>query len=301
MININDNTKGIFLAIAAALAVSNVYIFSKAALNEIHLAQFGIYWFGLGIIWNLIYIISFGKYKSFFNLEKSSFLALLAIASLEVGGTLFFFLSIKTVSNPAVVSFLANMNPLFVVIMGIIFLRERLNTLEISGVVVILIGTITISLKGSSHIGSVFIPGVQYVILSGLIYSIATVIAKKQIKNIDASIMALSRILLLFVFSLGLLAVLDLSVVIPLSAFKNVAIGSVLGPFLTATLGYLALKYIKVSKASMIGSIRSLFVLTGAYIYIDNLPTYWQIIGGLITITGVILISLGKMKLNKSS
>jgi drug/metabolite transporter (DMT)-like permease len=301
MINISNNTKGVLLAIAGALAVSNVYIFSKAALNEIHLAQFGFYWFGLGIIWNLIYIISFGKYKLFFNIKKSSFLALLAIASLEVGGTLFFFLSIKTVSNPAVVSFLANMNPLFVVIMGIIFLRERLNKLEISGIVVILLGTIIISLKGASNIDSIFIPGVQYVLISGLIYSIATVIAKKQIMFVDASLMALSRILLLFIFSVGALIVLDLPITIPSSAFKNVAIGSVLGPFLTATLGYLALKYIKVSKASMIGSIRSLFVLFGAFVYFGNFPTYWQIIGGVITISGVILISLGKMKLHKSS
>jgi len=93
------------------------------------------------------------------------------------------------------------MNPLFVVIMGIIFLRERLNKLEISGIVVILLGTIIISLKGASNIDSIFIPGVQYVLISGLIYSIATVIAKKQIMFVDASLMALSRILLLFIFS----------------------------------------------------------------------------------------------------
>ena len=301
MIRFTNNTRGIILAIAAALAVSNVYIFSKAALNEIHLAQFGFYWFGLGIIWNLVYIISFGKYKFFFNLKRSSFIALLAIALLEVGGTLFFFLSIKAVSNPAVVSFLANMNPLFVVIMGIIFLRERLNTLEIIGIIIIFIGTVIISLKGSSNIDSIFIPGVQYIIISGIIYSIAAVIAKKQILLVDASLMALSRIILLFTFSAIVLVVLELPVAISATAFKNVAIGSVLGPFLTATLGYMAIKYIKVSKASMIGSVRSLFVLIGAYVYFGNFPTYWQIIGGLITITGVILISLGKLKLNKSS
>jgi len=301
MIKITDNTKGILLAVAAALAVSNVYIFSKAALNEIHLAQFGFYWFGLGIIWNLSYIIASAKYKTFFNIKKSSLLALFAISLLEVGGTLFFFLSIKTVSNPAVVSFLANINPLFVVIMGIIFLRERLNTFEISGIVVILIGTVIISLKGTSSINTIFIPGVQYVLLSGFIYSIATVIAKNQIKYVDASVMAISRLILLFLFSVGGIFVLELPISIPASALKNVAIGSVLGPFLTATLGYLALKYIKVSKASMVGSVRSLFVLVGAYVYFDNLPSLWQIVGGLITISGVILISLGKLKLNKSS
>ncbi len=301
MIKVTNNTKGILLAISASLAVSNVYIFSKAALNEVHLAQFGVYWFGLGIIWNLVYIIAFGKYRSFVNIKRSSLWALFIIALLEVGGTLFFFLSIKTVSNPAVVSFLANINPLFVVTMGILFLRERLNTLEIIGMSITLIGTLIISLKGTGNIDSIFIPGVQYVLLSGLIYSVATVIAKKQIKYIDASFMALSRILLLFVFSVGAIIILEMPITIPTSAMKNIAIGSVLGPFLTATLGYMSLKYIEVSKASMVRSVRSLFVLVGAYIYFGNFPTYWQIIGGIITISGVILISLGKLKLNRSS
>jgi len=141
------------------------------------------------------------------------------------------------------------MNPLFVVIMGIIFLRERLNKLEISGIVVILLGTIIISLKGASNIDSIFIPGVQYVLISGLIYSIATVIAKKQIMFVDASLMALSRILLLFIFSVGALIVLDLPIIIPSSAFKNVAIGSVLGPFFNCHSGIPCFKIYKSIKS----------------------------------------------------
>jgi len=301
MIKITNNTKGILLSIGAALAVSNVFIFSKAALNEVHLAQFGLYWFGLGIVWNLIYIIASKKYKNFSKIKRSSYFALFLIALLEVGGTLFFFLSIKTVSNPAVVSFLANINPLFVVAMGVLFLRERLNRLEILGIFILFIGATIISIKSSGSINSIFIPGVQYVLLSGFIYSIATVIAKKQIKFVDASLMALSRLILLFVFSVVAIVILELPVFIPATALKNIAFGSVLGPFLTATLGYLALNYIEVSKASMVQSVRSLFVLVGAYIYFGNFPTYWQIIGGIITIMGVILISLGKIRLNKSS
>ncbi len=301
MIKLTKNTKGILLALSAALAVSNVYIFSKAALNEVHLAQFGFYWFGLGIIWNLAYIFASGKYRKFSAITAKSFKALFVIAVLEMVGTLFFFLSIKTLSNPAVVSFIANINPLFVTAMGIILLKERFNFIEFFGMGILLIGTIIISLKGSDNIDTIFIPGVQYILLSGFIFSIATILAKRQILYVDASFLALSRILLLFIFSFVTLQVLELSLFIPLPAFKNIAIGSILGPFLTATLGYLALNYIEVSKASMVRSIRSLFVLIGAYIYFGSLPGLWQIIGGLFTIIGVILISLGKLKLKKSS
>lgn len=299
MLKLNNNLKGIGLAVGAALAVSNVYIFSKAALNEVHLAQFGLYWFGLGIIWNLIYIFIKGKHSKFKDLSKRSIRALSAIAMLEMVGTLFFFLSIKTVSNPAVVSFLANINPLFVTTLGILFLKERFNKIEFVGMAVLLTGAVIISVTSSSAIDGIFIPGVQYVLISGFLFSIASVIAKKQIKYVDASILALSRILLLFLFSLGSLLYLNLDYVIPETAFYNIAIGSVLGPFLTATLGYMSLKYIEVSKAAMVRSVRSLFVLVGAYVYFGSLPGNWQIIGGLFTILGVILISTGKLKLKR--
>lgn len=300
-IKISDNVLGLLLALLAALAVSNVYIFSKAALNDIHLAQFGVYWFGLGILWNVIFIFIKGKHRNFRNINSKSFRALITIAILEMFGTLFFFLAIKTVSNPAVVSFLANINPVFITIMGIIILKERFNRTEFMGMAVLLLGAIIISVKGSHTLNTIFIPGVQYVIISGFLYSIASIIAKKQIKYVDPSILALSRILFLFVFSVVSLLYLNLGIVIPNTALLNITIGSVLGPFLTATLGYMSLKYIEVSKASMVRSVRSLFVLTGAFIYFGTLPSNWQIVGGILTIFGVILISLGRLKLSNKS
>ena len=41
----SDTIKGYLFAFIATLAFSNVYIFSKAALNEIPLAQFGSLWY----------------------------------------------------------------------------------------------------------------------------------------------------------------------------------------------------------------------------------------------------------------
>jgi drug/metabolite transporter (DMT)-like permease len=288
--------KGIFLALAAALAVSNVYIFSKAALKEVHIAQFGVYWFGLGIIWNLIYIFVFGKQRGLKKLSGNTWLVLLLIAVLEMFGTVLFFMAINKVENPAVVSFLANINPLLITTLGILMLHEKFNGTEFLGMIITLTGAVMISYKGGASLSKLFIPGTEYVWLSGIIYSFSSVIAKKNIAKIDPSFLAMARILLLFVLSLVMVLSLGLSFKIPVSAFKNVAIGSVLGPFLTALLGYLSMKYIEVSKASIVRSVRSLFVLTGAYIYFGSFPTQIQIIGGLFTISGVIFISLGKLK-----
>jgi drug/metabolite transporter (DMT)-like permease len=295
-----SNTKGILLAAGAAFSISNVYIFSKAALNQVHIAQFGFYWFGLGIIWNLIYFFAFGKYKKAKNMNAKNWWSLLLISFLEMFSTLFFFLAIKTVANPAVVSFLANINPLFVVGLGILVLKERFNRIEFLGMAITLAGAIIISVTDVSQVQNIFIEGTQYIVISGIIYSISTLVAKRQMKFLDASYLATSRLTLLFLFSLGSILFLDLPFTIDSSPFISIGIGSVLGPFFGGVLGYMSLKHIEMSKATMVRSIRSLFVIVGAYFYFESIPTEWQLFGGLLTMSGVVLISLGKLKLGQS-
>jgi drug/metabolite transporter (DMT)-like permease len=296
---LKTNTKGILLALATAFAVSNVYIFSKSALNEVHLAQFGTLWFGLGIIWNLIFILGTKKYKKIIFLEKRHWAILSLIATLEMFGTIFFFLSVNSVENPATVSFLANINPLLIATLGFVVLKERFNFLEGIGMLVTLIGAFIISYKGGG-INNFFIEGSQYVFISGIIYAFSTVTAKRNIKNLDPSFLALARIVFLFTASVLALIYFGLNLDIPSSALINIGIGSVLGPFLTGTLGYFTLKHIDASKASMIGTSRSLFVLLGAFVIFDKMPASIQLIGGGFTILGVIFISSGKLK-NKTN
>ncbi len=167
--------KGILLAIGAAFAVSSVYIFSKAALNEIQLPQFGFYWFGLGIFWNLIYIFSFKKQKKLKSIQRKSWGALLLIAILEMFGTLFFFLALRSVENPTVVSFLANINPLLVTTLGILMLKERFNRYEFIGMLITLLGALMISFRGQGTISNLFISGTEYVWISGIIYAFSNI------------------------------------------------------------------------------------------------------------------------------
>jgi len=300
-LKIADRTKGYIFAFIAVIAVSNVYIFSKAALNQVSLAQFGTYWFAFGILWNLIFAIQRKKLPKLLTFGKNQFLLLFVIGVLEIFATSFFFLAILTVPNPAVVSFIGNVNPVFVTILGFIFLRERFTILELLGMALALAGAFIISYKGSAVVDSLFIEGTEYMILSGFIYSISTIIAKKNVQKLGPSIMALSRTLHLFLFSFAALWYLGQSIHIPSKALFNIIIGSGLGPFLATLAGYQALKYIEAGRASILGSSKGLFVLIGAFIYFNSLPELHQIIGGLISISGVILISLGRIKFTRKS
>jgi len=296
---ISPKVKGLLLALVSVIAVSNVYIFSKVALKEVSLPQFGTYWFAFGLLWILLYAWykkSFGLFK---NLSKRCYLVLIFLGILEVIGTYFFFKAIFTIYNPTIVSFIGNIAPALTITLSFFILKERFNSLEFWGILLAIMGAFIISYKGNSELENMFIEGAQYVFYSSVLNAINTVIVKKKIKKIHPTVLTINRSLFLFVFSVMALLVMHDSIEIPFTALKNIFIGSILGPFLTVIAGYLALQYIPVSRKAIIGSTKGLFVLLGSYLYFDVFPETIALIGGAVTIIGVLLISFGKIKFSK--
>lgn len=297
---ITPTVKGYFLAIVAVLAVSNVFIFSKAALNEVSLPQFGSYWFAFGLIWILLYATYRKSFNIFKTLNTKNYLILTYLGIFDVLSTYFFFKAIFTIANPSIVSFIGNISPAFVIILSVFLLKERFNKLEVFGVLLALSGAFIISYKGNQKLGDMFINGAQYVLFGSIISSINMIIIKKNIKNIPPIILTINRTSFLLLFSIIALTLSNETLVIPQTALKNIFIGSMLGPFLTVIAGYLALQYIPLSRKAILGSTKGLFVLVGSYLYFGNFPSSTAIIGGIVTIIGVLLITLGKMKLQKN-
>ena len=105
-----------------------------------------------------------------------------------------------------------------------------------------------------------------------------------------------SRCVFLLVFSFMALLFFKDSLIISETAFINIFIGSLLGPFLTVIAGYLALQYITSSRRAIISSTRGIFVLLGAYLYFGQFPKAIALIGGAITIIGVLVIAYGSIR-----
>jgi len=294
--NFSDTTKGFLLAFISVIAVSNVYIFSKAALMEVQIAQFGVYWFGFGLLWILIFAWFKKTYKIIKELTLQSYLILIVLAVNQVIGTYFFFKAIHTISNPSIVSFIGNISPALVITFSFIILKERFNKIEFSGILLALLGAFIISYRGNSNLNSMFIDGTQFILYSSLLGATNAVIIKKNIDVIHPIILTISRSFFLLIFSFAILNYFNLSLEIPAAALKNIFIGSLLGPFLTVIAGYISLKYIPLSHKAIITSTKGLFVLLGSYLYFGNFPRWIAILGGLITIMGVLLIAYGKIK-----
>jgi drug/metabolite transporter (DMT)-like permease len=293
---VKNLTKGYLFLFLSMLAISNVYIFSKAAMNKMAFAQFGFYWFLFAIVWNVVLFLVRPQLRAEVFVDRNTRIYLPLLGLLEVVSTGLFFYSIKQLENPAVVSFIGNVGPLFVALLGFLFLQERFTRLEFAGVVVTLMGAFIISYKPDFSWIVFFTEGAGLVLLSSFIFAVGTVITKHKIKKIHPWVLSVNRSVFLFLSFSFLMVIMHRSLIISQEGFMNVLAGSLLGPFLAVLAGYYAMQYLEVSKSSVIGSSKSFLILLISYLWFGNLPMISQIIGGIVVILGAILIIVGKQK-----
>jgi drug/metabolite transporter (DMT)-like permease len=288
----SDRVKGYIFAIIGTLAFANEYIFSKAALNEVHLAQFGAYWFFISTILLLIYATYNRSLTQIPILTRKQFKILITLGFLEILTTTSFYLSIHIIPDPAVTSFLGNMYPVMLAMGGIAVLGEKFGLIEIAGAFLALTGAFIIGYTGETEPDKLFIPGTGIVLLNAFFATVASLVVKVHVKKLSPELLNLNRSLWLLIFSLFMILIYDQPFTIPVTALKNIAIGAVLGPFLAILTIYYSFRYMEASRSSIVQSLKGIFVLAGAYLFFGTLPLPHQLIGGGLTIAGVLLMSL---------
>lgn len=301
---IKSNTfKGYFFALVATLSFSNVYIFSKAALNEVHLTQFGVYWFAIGTAFSLAFAAKNKKLAQLKTLSKKQVRTLITLGVLEILTTTTFFISINMIPDPAVTSFLGNIFPVMVTVGGVLLLREKFGWIEALGVLLALIGAFTISYTGGTTLQTLFIKGTGMILINATFATAATLVVKVHVKNLSPELLGLNRTVWLLVFSTIMFFVYGESIIIPMSALKNIAVGAVLGPFLAILTVYYSFSYIEASRSAIVQTSKGIFVLIGAYFVFNSFPAKHQFIGGMITVIGVLIMTLAQANIfgkNKS-
>ncbi len=289
----SDIFKGYFFTVIATLSFSNVYIFSKVALNELPLAQFGMIWYAVVTVLCLIFAASNKKLKQIISLTRKQVSILLILGVLEIVTTTLFFVSIHIIPDPSVTSFLGNMFPVMVMLGGIFILHERFGPVEIFGGFLALAGAFVISYSGGTTLDTIFIKGTGVVFFNALFASTATLVVKVHVKKLSPELFNLNRGFWLLLFSLAMFFVMDESVIISARAFKNTIAGAIL-EFTAILTVYYSYKYIEASRSSIIQSLKGIFVLIGAFFVFKTLPLPHQLWGGMITVIGVLIMALAQ-------
>jgi len=285
-----NKTVGYLFALGAALALSASFIFSKSALNHLNMVQFGLIWFGVGVIWNLLSYFVTGSYRTFReNMPQKLYVALL-IALLEAAATGLFYIAIKKMENPAVVSFIGNAGPVFVTIMGITLLKERFSFWQMAGIVITIAGIFIINFNGTVF-GGFLQDGSLYVLFASLLFSFATIAGRRFSKLLDPGLMSLIRSLILALAFLLIFFANTEDLHLAFKVWRDLTIGSMLETLLTIVFAYQALRYIEATRTSLIISTKGVWTLILAWVFLGVFPNEYQLTGGIATLVGVWMIT----------
>jgi drug/metabolite transporter (DMT)-like permease len=286
----NNQTTGHLYAFGAALALSGSFIFSKSALNSLTMIHFGLVWFSLGILWNGSWFFFRREYRRLKDAAFSKIWVAFAIAILEGAATGLFYMAIKEMENPAVVSFIGNIGPVFVTIMGIVLLRERFLGSQLTGIIIAIIGVFVINYRSGGFAGF-YDPGSIYVMIASLLFAMATILGRWKQELLEPGFMSLIRTILLALL-MGILTLRsgNLPELTP-SLWRDLALGSFLETLLVIVFAYKSLKLIEATKTSLIISSKGVWTFILAWIFLGVFPSWVQLSGGLLTLIGVWLIT----------
>jgi drug/metabolite transporter (DMT)-like permease len=284
--------KGYAFALFGTIAFSSLYIFSKAALNEVSFSQFGLYYFGIGFLLNFTLSLTTGKLKALTSLPQKTLKVFLLLGITDILANIGFFMSVQAIPDPSVTSFLGNLFPVFLILLGFVFLKEHFSFLEGVGAALAIAGAFVISYTGEFDWQKLFIPGTGWVVFNTFFAAMVGVIAKKNIEKASPEIFNLNSNTWLFLFFLTYFLIKGESVHISGRAFQNIALASTFGAFAALLSFFYSYKYIAASRSSVVQSLKGIFVLLIAFLYFGKLPEPVQLVGG--AVAGVLLLTLSQ-------
>lgn len=286
--------KGYVFALVGTISFSSLYVFSKAGLNQVELAQFGIYYFGLGFLFNFLMALFTGKLRFRGAISRDVILILSALGIIDIVANLSFFMSVNAIPDPSVTSFMGNLFPVFMTILAITFLKERFSFIEAIGAGLAIFGAFVVSYSGDLSWDRLFIPGTGWVVLNTFFAASVAIIAKKNIEKVSPEIFNLNSNAWIFLFFLGYFLWSDQPLAIPSNAFRNIALSAFFGSFLALLSFYYSYRYITASRSSIVQSLKGIFVLFIAFFYLGQMPVMVQLVGGAITVSGVLLMTMAQ-------
>lgn len=287
----DDQTKGYLYMAVSTLLISLAFIFNTFALKAINPITGAFFVFAFSMVGTLVMLAVTGKMRKVKQLLSQFWKPLLLIGVLNgVSATMWFYL--LGLLGPSLLSFLLRFSTIFMIIMGIVFLKERFSRLEIIGGAIMIAGAFIISYSN----GELILLGVSLSILLSIIFSAVQFLNKIYIKEIDPIVINSLRIVFTFVtISAIVLWTSELSVP-PITTLGWLALSSICAGIIGFLLNFKALELIDLSKAAVIQSMQPFAVVIYSLLLLGSVPGNMQMFGGTVIIVGTMISVLARYK-----
>ncbi|MEE9442460.1 MAG: DMT family transporter [candidate division Zixibacteria bacterium] len=284
--------KGDIWATVSALATGGGFTVAKTLLLTLPPIVFNAYMFLFG---SVIILIDAGfnrklKETLFIPPAQIGFFAIVAIFFSAATYCLFTALSF---SEPATVSFLSRLELVSTIILAAIFLKERLQKSEVFGLIIVVAGIFVMRYNASIELSRT----VTLVTLGSLFFGTAEVLTKWKIDWINhRSYIFYRGIFMSGIFIIAGIITSKLVFITDIRLLGLLALTAFLLPYMGRT-GYLkAMKYINISRSSIIVQSQPFFAAIVALAILNSFPSIKEIFGGLLIVGGVILMKVLEKK-----
>ena len=276
---------GYLFLVGTALFTALSYVFGRAIDRSFHPAAITFYWFfGAFLCSVLVALVIPSQRAEVRHLGKYTKIFIYSSVLTAVGAALWVS-AIKTIGIP-LTSFLMKAQTLFSLLLGMIFLGERLNKWESVGIVVTVTGGIIVAYQKefSLLVGTLMALGAAF-FYSSLSFTVKKVGQKLNMLTV-ANLRALGVSIFLIVY---LVATGTLQTPGP-TDLAFMVLGGITGAYIAKACQFQAIKLIDVSRTTAVLPLESIFVVIFSYYIFHEIPSVIKLIGGAGIIVGVIFL-----------
>ncbi len=279
--------KGYFFVVGTAFFTALSYILGKSVNENLNPETVTFFWFFGAFFFSMaVAIIVPSQRAEFRNLGNYVTIFILSSVVTAVGSALWI-VSLRTI-GPPLTSFLMKSQTLFSLLLGVIFLNERLNRWETLGIVLTSAGAIVVAYQREGYL----ILGTLTALLAAFFYSLLSFLVKRFAQSLNmltvANLRSLGVALVLFVYLL-----LTGRFEIPgLRDLIFMVLGGLTGAYIAKASQFQSIKILDVSRSTAVMPLESLFVVVFSYFIFNDLPSVVKLIGGVGTTIGVLFLVL---------
>ena len=190
---------------------------------------------------------------------------------------------------------LINMSPVFAVILAAPILQERITADKVGGLILATLGVTFIVAGGApldGEFGLIRLAGDALIIVSTLLFALNGLAGKIAVKSVDSiSVTAFSTLVAVPCIWISAAIFEDLSILLnlSLSAWLIMLWVGVINSVIAFTLYYESMKYIEASRVQIALNLISVWGVLMSVLILSEATSVLQILGGALTIVGVVL------------
>ncbi len=259
------------------------YAFGRAVDRNLDPETTTFFWFFGAFICSIIVVIATPSQKAEAKKLRNYIKIFIYTSMLTSVGAVLWITSIRTIGIP-ITSFLMKAQTLFSLLLGVIFLGERLNRGESMGIIVTVAGGMIVAYQSDT----VLLLGTLASLGAAFFYSCMAFIVKKIAQDLNMLMVASLRALGVSLFLITYLIITG-TFEMPSSPIDIIfmALGGITGAYVAKASQFQAIKLIDISRTTAVLPMESLFVILLSYALFEEIPSNAKLLGGALIITGV--------------